>query len=68
VVEGLRCVGVAIRGPKGQVQYGLSLSGPKSRMTYARIQEIGAVLIATAADLSRDLGGQRDPTRRHGNE
>ena len=55
-VEGLRCVGVAVRGHKERVEYGLSLSGPKSRMSYSRIQEIGAVLVASAAELSAKLG------------
>jgi IclR family transcriptional regulator, acetate operon repressor len=56
VVEGLRCVGVAVRGHEGRVEYGLSMSGPKSRMTYSRIQEIGAELIKSAAELSAQLG------------
>lgn len=56
VIEGLRCVGVAVRDHNGQVQHGLSVSGPKSRMTYSRIQEIGAALIQSAADLSGRLG------------
>ncbi len=63
VVEGLRCVGVAVRDHHGRVQYGLSLSGPKSRMPYSRIQEIGATLKQSAADLSSRLGG---PGRRNG--
>lgn len=56
VVEGLRCVGVPIRNHQGQARYGLSVSGPKSRMPYARIQEIGAALVETAGELSRQLG------------
>jgi IclR family acetate operon transcriptional repressor len=56
VVEGLRCVGVSIRNHQGQARYGLSVSGPKSRMPYARIQEIGAALVETAGELSRQLG------------
>ena len=56
LVEGLRCVGVAVRGHKGRVDYALRLSGPKSRMTYSRIQEIGAVLVDAAAELSAKLG------------
>ena len=64
VVEGLRCVGVAIRGHKGRVEYGLSLSGPKSRMTYSRIQEIGAVLVGSAAELSARLGASASKVTR----
>lgn len=56
VVEGLRCVGVAVRGHNDRVEYALSLSGPKSRMSYTRIQEIGAVLIEAAHELSAKLG------------
>jgi len=56
VVEGLRCVGAAVRGRHGRVEFGLSVSGPKSRMTYTRIREIGAVLIESASELSKRLG------------
>lgn len=56
VVEGLRCVGVPVLGATGRVEYALSMSGPKSRMTYARIQEIGAELKRAASDLSAKLG------------
>lgn len=56
VVEGLRCVGVAVRGHNDRVDYALSLSGPKSRMPYSRIQEIGAVLIDSANEMSAKLG------------
>lgn len=55
-VEGLRCVGVAVRDQDGQAQYGLSVSGAKSRMTRSRTEEVGAALIGAAADLSARLG------------
>lgn len=55
-VEGLRCVGAAIRDHDGNPTYGLSVSGPKSRMSYGRIQEIGHALAESAGDLSRQLG------------
>lgn len=55
-VEGLRCVGAAIRDHTGAPQYALSVSGPKSRMPYQRIDEIGAALIEAAAMLSHKLG------------
>jgi IclR family acetate operon transcriptional repressor len=58
VVEGLRCVGAAIRDHGGQARYGLSVSGPKSRMTSARMQEIGAALMDVAENLSRELGAK----------
>lgn len=64
VVEGLRCVGVAVRGAAGRVQYGLSVSGPKSRMSYSRIQEIGTVLVQSAEALSARLGALGSPAVR----
>lgn len=58
-VEGLRCVGAAIRDHDGLATYGLSVSGPKSRMSYARIQEIGQALAQHAAQLSTQLDHHR---------
>ena len=55
-VEGLRCVGAAIRDHDGNATYALSISGPKSRMSYSRIQEIGHALAEHAAELSTMLG------------
>lgn len=55
-VEGLRCVGAAIRDHDGVVRYALSVSGPKSRMPYQRTEEIGAILMRSAADVSKALG------------
>jgi DNA-binding IclR family transcriptional regulator len=55
-VEGLRCVGAAIRDHDGNATYALSVSGPKSRMSYSRIQDIGHALAEHAAALSRHLG------------
>ena len=56
-VEGLRCVGAAVRDHAGVPLYALSVSGPKSRMPYPRIEEIGAVIVKGAAEVSRALGG-----------
>ena len=55
-VEGLRCVGATIRDHEGNPTYALSISGPKSRMSYSRIQEIGHALVEGADQLSRQLG------------
>jgi len=55
-VEGLRCVGTAIRDHDGNATYAMSVSGPKSRMSYSRIQEIGHALAESAAELSNHLG------------
>ena len=54
--EGLRCVAAAIRDHDGNATYAISVSGPKSRMSYSRIQEIGHALAERAAELSNDLG------------
>jgi IclR family acetate operon transcriptional repressor len=58
-VEGLRCVGAAIRDHDGNATYAMSVSGPKSRMSYSRIQEIGHALAELAAELSNHLGHRR---------
>lgn len=55
-VEGLRCVGAAIRDHAGIARYALSVSGPKSRMPYPRTEEIGVVLMRGAAEISKALG------------
>lgn len=58
-VEGLRCVGAAIRDHDGLATYALSVSGPKSRMSYSRIQEIGYALTQHASQLSSQLDHHR---------
>lgn len=58
-VEGLRCVGAAIRDHDGLATYALSVSGPKSRMSYSRIQEIGHALAQHATLLSSQLDHHR---------
>lgn len=55
-VEGLRCIGVAVRDHGGQVHYGLSISGAKSRMDRTRMEAIGTALKEAAEDLSVRLG------------
>lgn len=54
--EGLRCVGVAIRDHSGAALYALSVSGPKSRMPFPRLSEIGQRLVEDAEAISRALG------------
>jgi IclR family acetate operon transcriptional repressor len=55
-VEGLRCVGAAIRDHDGIPRFALSVSGPKSRMPYQRTEEIGSALMAGVAEISKALG------------
>ncbi len=56
-VEGLRCVAVAIRDHDGMPRYAMSVSGPKSRMPYQRLEEIGGAMIPGGREISRALGG-----------
>ena len=55
-VEGLRCVGAAIRDHAGVPRFALSVSGPKSRMPYPRTEAIGLELMRGAALISKGLG------------
>lgn len=54
--EGLRCVGVAVRDHDGRPVYAISISGPKSRMSFARLSELGESLHAIAGNISSALG------------
>ena len=56
-VEGLRCVGVPVTDHSGDARFAISVSGPKSRMPFSRLEEIGEHLKLVAADLSRTLAG-----------
>jgi DNA-binding IclR family transcriptional regulator len=55
-VEGLRCVGAPIHDHDGLARFAISVSGPKSRMTYQRTEEIGTALMHGAAEVSKGLG------------
>jgi IclR family acetate operon transcriptional repressor len=55
-IEGLRCVGVAIRDHSGETGHAMSVSGPKSRMAFARLHEIGEELTQATRQLSTTLG------------
>ncbi len=55
-VEGLRCVGAAIRDYDGVARYAISVSGPKSRMPYQRFEEIGLAVTRAAEEVARALG------------
>jgi DNA-binding IclR family transcriptional regulator len=53
---GLTAVGVAVPDPQGTVRAALSLAVPTARYSRERLPEWGAVLLAAAAGVSRDLG------------
>ncbi|WP_163541966.1 IclR family transcriptional regulator [Occultella kanbiaonis] len=54
--EGLRCVGVAIRDHTGAPVYAVSVSGPKSRMSFPRLSAIGDRLVDDVESISQGLG------------
>jgi DNA-binding IclR family transcriptional regulator len=53
---GVRCIAVPVRGHSGKVVAGLSISGPKVRLTPAHLKELKGALIQAGADLSAKLG------------
>ncbi len=53
---GLRCVGTVIRDHTGTAVAGMSISGPVVRISDDRVQDLAALLRATAAAVSSALG------------
>jgi IclR family KDG regulon transcriptional repressor len=53
---GLRCVGAPIRDHTGKVAAGVSISGPRHRMTEEAIAALGPEVRHTADQISRRLG------------
>jgi DNA-binding IclR family transcriptional regulator len=53
---GLAAIAAPVRGSGGEVIAALSISGPTTRMTPARIAELKPILIAEAQQVSRRLG------------
>ena len=56
---GLAAIAAPVRGAGGEVVAALSISGPTTRMTPARIAELKPILIAEAEALSRRLGNDQ---------
>jgi IclR family acetate operon transcriptional repressor len=56
---GLRCVASAIFDENGQALAAISLSGPKARVTDARLDELGIAVRHSADEITLALGGQR---------
>lgn len=54
---GLRCVAAPIVDEHGQPWAALSLAGPTSRLTRARVPALGALVAATAREATAALGG-----------
>ena len=56
---GLRCVASAIFDENGQALAAISLSGPKARVTDARLDELGVAVRQSADEITLALGGYR---------
>lgn len=54
--EGVRCVAASLRGYGKNVKYAFSISGPVSRMTRERVEELAVAMKKVQAELSRELG------------
>lgn len=53
---GVNCVARPIRDTKNEVVAAISISGPISRMTPDKMQELSALLLVTARQISKELG------------
>lgn len=54
--EGVRCIAASLRGYGKSVKYAFSISGPVSRMTKERLEELAIDMKKVQAELSRELG------------
>ena len=54
--EDVRCIAASLRGYGKEVKYAFSISGPASRMTKERIEELSADVKKVRDELSRELG------------
>lgn len=53
---GVRCVAAAIRDHRDKVVASVGISGPSVRITPKRISDLGAIVVETAAEISRLIG------------
>jgi IclR family acetate operon transcriptional repressor len=56
--QGLRCVAAPILDEHGQPWAALSLAGPTARLTRERVPALGALVSATAREVTEALGGR----------
>lgn len=54
--EGVRCIAACLRGYGKNVKYAFSISGPVSRMTMERVEELAVDVKKVQMELSRELG------------
>ena len=57
--EGMRCIAAPVFDLGGDAVAGLSVSGPVSRVSLSRIDEIGQAVVEAAAELSAAMGAER---------
>jgi DNA-binding IclR family transcriptional regulator len=55
--DNMRCVAVPIFNSGGMVNSGLSISGPDTRFTYEKLNELSVLLLEVSMSLSRNFGG-----------
>lgn len=56
--NGLRCVGAPIFDNHNEVFASLSISGPETRITMEKVEEIAPILVEAAQDISRKMGAR----------
>ena len=54
--EGVRCIAASLRGYGKTVKYAFSISGPVSRMTKERVEELSVDVKRVQSELSKELG------------
>lgn len=64
---GMRCVAATVFDENGEPWAALSLAGPTTRITEARVPTLGVLVRDTAAAITVALGGQRPRRARGGN-
>jgi len=62
---GLRCVASTVHDEHREVIAAISISGPRARITDDRVAQLGAMVMATATQVTHALGGQLPHWRKH---
>ncbi len=57
--QGVRCIAASLRDYHNEVRYAFSISGPVSRMTRERVEELSVDVKKVQEELSTELGGFR---------
>ena len=52
----MRCIAACLHGYSKEVKYAFSISGPVSRMTRERVEELAVDVKKVQEELSRELG------------